>query len=320
MDEGTERRQASEGDVVVDRGVERWLRGASARGTCEEITREQAEEEDAARRLTEDETVAASTRKAEGHRMMHEAYMQEYVSVMRVRFSWAIFSMIWIWLLALLYLVGASASGCVNIRLFALALGMILGYVVGTLWGHACRNKRNRKDLKQAYRCPWRERVELIDRNIQLRVMRSGGSVPCVVLCVFFGGAIGYTLSSFFAEGQLAPSFKLSDAVILTLIGTTTGTVISLFAIVLHWLFPGKEERVRHRKYKICKAGKWGRGKRGGRKGGARRKREVPGGKGGRGTTVGGREEAKYGVRSMEVRRNGVARNLAAKPGRVRMW
>lgn len=35
-------------------------------------------------------------------------------------------------------------------------------------------------------------------------------------------------------------SFKMSDAVLLTLLGTTTATVISLFVIVANYLFPKK--------------------------------------------------------------------------------
>lgn len=35
-------------------------------------------------------------------------------------------------------------------------------------------------------------------------------------------------------------SFKMSDAVLITLLGTTTATVISLFVIVANYLFPKK--------------------------------------------------------------------------------
>lgn len=35
-------------------------------------------------------------------------------------------------------------------------------------------------------------------------------------------------------------SFKMSDSVLITLLGTTTATVISLFAIVVNYLFPKK--------------------------------------------------------------------------------
>lgn len=35
-------------------------------------------------------------------------------------------------------------------------------------------------------------------------------------------------------------SFKMSDSVFITLLGTTTATVISLFAIVVNYLFPKK--------------------------------------------------------------------------------
>ena len=35
-------------------------------------------------------------------------------------------------------------------------------------------------------------------------------------------------------------SFKMSDSVLLMLLGTTTATVISLFAIVVNYLFPKK--------------------------------------------------------------------------------
>jgi polyferredoxin len=34
--------------------------------------------------------------------------------------------------------------------------------------------------------------------------------------------------------------FKMSDSVLITLLGTTTATVISLFAIVVNYLFPKK--------------------------------------------------------------------------------
>ena len=35
-------------------------------------------------------------------------------------------------------------------------------------------------------------------------------------------------------------SFKMSDSVLLMLLGTTTATIISLFAIVVNYLFPKK--------------------------------------------------------------------------------
>ncbi len=37
---------------------------------------------------------------------------------------------------------------------------------------------------------------------------------------------------------------KLSDAVLIAFITTTTATVISLFVIVAKWLFPSKEEKI----------------------------------------------------------------------------
>lgn len=48
----------------------------------------------------------------------------------------------------------------------------------------------------------------------------------CVFLILFLAGS--------------PSSFTMSDSVLITLLGTTTATVISLFAIVVNYLFPKK--------------------------------------------------------------------------------
>lgn len=200
----------------------------------------QVREEDAENSLTSDEGRAASVKKADVHRMAHNAYMEEYVSIMRIRFSWAIFSMILVWLLAILYLIGISAVGCMHFRFFLIISGLICGGIVGTLLGNEACKRLNEKELQEVYMYPQGDRKELVDRNIQLRVMRSGGDIRYVVWLTLLGGVMGWIISLFPAIGDLVFSFKLSDAIILTLIGTTTVTVLGLFAIVLHWLFPRK--------------------------------------------------------------------------------
>lgn len=190
----------------------------------------------------DDDRVSYQKGIAAAHHEMHNAYTANYESLMRIRFSWTIFYLIFVWLVTDIYLVVASGMGSINLRFFASAIGLILGGVLGSLWGHACRNARNIKDLKGLYNLPLTAREDKAARNMQLRVMRSEGSFPCFVSCVIVGSLIGYFFLSEFVGDTTSIPFKLEGTLLLTLICTTTASVLGLFIIVLHWLFPRRRE------------------------------------------------------------------------------
>lgn len=186
----------------------------------------------------DDDTYSSQKKQAEEYHQMHDAYMADFIASMRVRYAWFIFALIVIWLTVDIILIVASATESLNIRFVSGFIGFILGSLIGTSWGHACRNMRNSKDTKNLYRLPYQQRSDILDRNIQLRVMRSSGSVPISVICSIAGVVLFSWLGPLLCSNESSIPFRLDSTVLLMLIGTTTASVLGLFLIVLHWLFP----------------------------------------------------------------------------------
>ena len=85
------------------------------------------------------------------------------------------------------------------------------------------RTKRLENDRYRAENKHWEDIYELRKENIP--------KLYWMVVCwlIFVAGCVVLTGLQY---------FKLSDAVLIALITTTTATVIGLFIIVLQWLFP----------------------------------------------------------------------------------
>lgn len=186
----------------------------------------------------DDDTYSSQKKQADEYHQMHDAYMADFIASMRVRYAWFIFALIVIWLTIDIILIVSSATGFLNIRFVSGFIGFILGSLIGTSWGHACRNWRNCRDTKKLYRLPYQQRSDLLDRNIQLRVMRSSGSVPIFALCSIAGASLFSWIGPILFSNESCLPFRLDSSVLLMLIGTTTASVLGLFIIVLHWLFP----------------------------------------------------------------------------------
>ena len=71
------------------------------------------------------------------------------------------------------------------------------------------------------------------EQNISMRKEYANIVVKFVCYYMFFVFLILFLAGS-------PSSFHISDSVLITLLGTTTATVISLFAIVVNYLFPKK--------------------------------------------------------------------------------
>lgn len=66
------------------------------------------------------------------------------------------------------------------------------------------------------------------------------------------GLVVGHSVSRcWWPFGESSVQFHLSDPVIMTLIGSSTASVIGVFLIVLHWLFPMEMRRMTRRKRRL---------------------------------------------------------------------
>ncbi len=169
--------------------------------------------------------------------LMHGEHMESYVSTMRIRYAWAIFSLLLFWLLADLAVILISACGWIDMHAIFSFVGGGYGYIVGSVWGYACRNRRNLRDIKAVFQVQEKQQAfRLSARNIQLRIWRSTNSAPISLGCMALGAALFWGLSYLVAPD--AVQCKISDTIVIAMITTTTASVISIFIIVLHWLFP----------------------------------------------------------------------------------
>lgn len=187
---------------------------------------------------------AKAAREANDMHKIHTVYADYFVSFMRVRYAWGIFAMLVCWLGVDVVVLLANATNRLDIYVLYGLSGAILGFWIGGLWGYACRNRRGLRDVKAVYKLgiDTPERMDLAERNIQLRVWRSVGSAPICLGCTVVGTILMRSLAPCMTQGQAVVPFHLSDAVLMTLIGSTTASVIGIFLIVLHWLFPKEKQ------------------------------------------------------------------------------
>ncbi len=179
---------------------------------------------------------------------IHSVYADYFVSFMRVRYAWGIFAMLICWLGVDVVVLLAHATKSLDVYVMYGLGGALAGFWIGGMWGYACRNWRGLRDVKAVYKLGvgTPERMDLSERNIQLRVWRSVGSVPICLICTVLGAVLMRGLAPFLAQGASVVPFRLSNTVLITLIGSTTASVIGIFLIVLHWLFPRAKEEARN--------------------------------------------------------------------------
>ena len=163
---------------------------------------------------------------------VHDVQMRMFVSVMRIRFAWIIFSLIVAWLISNLVLVYASALGKINlIELYALCgagLGVGIGWILSSL--NASRN---------------------LQEEISKAEQTTGDIAPVILRKVWgynqkfgkytgIGAAVGLIVTATYAYFRHPQpcEIKIAAGVLIALITTTTASVVGLLAIVMNWLFP----------------------------------------------------------------------------------
>lgn len=190
---------------------------------------------------------AKAAREAGDMHKIHTVYADYFVSFMRVRYAWGIFAMLVCWLGVDVVVLLANATNSLDIYLMYGLCGAVGGFWIGGLWGYACRNRRGLRDVKSVYKLDvgTQERMDLAERNIQLRVWRSVGSVPICLSCTVIGAILMRLLAPLLVTGKAVITFHLSDTVLITLISSTTASIIGIFLIVLHWLFPKEKKETK---------------------------------------------------------------------------
>lgn len=79
------------------------------------------------------------------------------------------------------------------------------------------------------------ERLEIKSKEQDIEMRKEYASLTFKFVCYY----MSFVFLILFLSGS--PSlFTMSDSVLITLLGTTTATIISLFAIVVNYLFPKK--------------------------------------------------------------------------------
>lgn len=181
---------------------------------------------------------------AEERRRVHTVYEKYFISFMRIRYAWCIFSLLICWLGLDLVVLFANAMGALNAKVLFVCVASLGGAWVGNMMGYSIWGQQNVKDVKRYYEITDEsQRIDFEEKNIQLRLWRSvRGSWMCVVGALM-GLCVGHCVScEWWPFGDTSFVFHISDPVLMTLIGSSTASVIGVFLIVLHWLFPHEDE------------------------------------------------------------------------------
>lgn len=193
-----------------------------------------------------------SAHNASQAKVVHTAHVDMFVSVMRIKFAWAIFILIVCWLIADMVFIMSSGLQKLCIRELYALVGAVLGMIIGIMYGQSVRTKRLLKDIKSEYNMEYDDqyaadrKLKYKDRNVQLRTWRGVGTLECVAPMLLLGMVSGYVYAHMVHGNQQVVNFpKLDKEVLITLITTTTASVIGILAIVLHWLFPQAKKKKR---------------------------------------------------------------------------
>ncbi len=181
-----------------------------------------------------------AAKSAEDLQRIHSVYEKYFVSFMRVRYAWSIFALLVCWLVVDIGAVFAHATRSLDLYVVYSFVGMVVGFCLGGMAAYSYWACKNKEDVEATFKLSRGsdERLDLREKNIQLRLWRIISSA-WVSIVGTITGAIVFRLYAWWQYGdQHVTKFHLSDDVLITLIGTTTASVIGIFLIVLHWLFP----------------------------------------------------------------------------------
>lgn len=178
--------------------------------------------------------------KAEQRRRVHTVYEQYFISFMRIRYAWCIFLLLVCWLGVDLVVLFTNAMGVLNAKVLFVCAFSLGGAWGGNIVGYSVWGRKNVQEVKRYYGISDdSERIDFEEKNIQLRLWRSVRDSWGGVAGAAGGLLISHLVSHYcWPFGSHCIDFHLSDPVVITLIGSSTASVIGVFLIVLHWLFP----------------------------------------------------------------------------------
>lgn len=183
---------------------------------------------------------ANAAKEADDMRRIHIVYADYFVSFMRVRYAWGIFALLVCWLMVDIIALFSHATGKLDLYIVHTFAGIVAGLCLGSLGAYSYWSSRNKDDVEATFKLPRGsvERLDLREKNIQLRLWR----ILSITWICMVSSVLGAVLFRIYAWWQYNDSheipFQLTDAVLVTLISSTTASVIGIFLIVLHWLFP----------------------------------------------------------------------------------
>ncbi len=181
-----------------------------------------------------------AAKNAEDLQRIHSVYEKYFVSFMRVRYAWSIFALLVCWLIVDIGAVFAHATGSLDLYVVYGFVGMVVGFCLGGMAAYSYWACKNKEDVEATFRLPRGadERLDLREKNIQLRLWRIISSAWICIIGTIAGAIVFRVYAWYQYDEHHVTKFHLSDDVLITLIGSTTASVIGIFLIVLHWLFP----------------------------------------------------------------------------------
>lgn len=90
-----------------------------------------------------------------------------------------------------------------------------------------------------------RQALELEDRAQDIRERKRYARRLFIMLCIWLGIILAITIANGINNPFICIGFHLSEAVIITLITTTTANIAAFFLVVTRYLFPAKKERIK---------------------------------------------------------------------------
>lgn len=146
---------------------------------------------------------------------------------LRIQFAWATFLLVVVWLAADIIVIFASGISKLSVRMVYINIGALLGLIFGILLGkivffiwYIVFNKKYIDEKNDTDCFSW---------------------ILSMFFAVIGAAGIGWWGSEKITKEAMLP-FHLSDAVLITMITTTTASVIGILILVFNWLFPNKKK------------------------------------------------------------------------------
>lgn len=176
-------------------------------------------------------------KEAKTRKIIHDVHTELSISFMRIRYAWCIFVLLVFWLTINLSIIVAHAIHFWNPHYAFVLLWGFGGYFIGGLLGCYVRGCQCIKGIRALYSNSVRnsgDRVEREEEFIRLRLERGVSDPLLLVVCTF----VSMLMAHLCLPKYPSIPFSLEPSVMLATITSTTASVIGLFLIVLHWLFP----------------------------------------------------------------------------------